>query len=159
MTGAEKLEISANARVMEHLERIRCIAAEKMGFVERWEDARTMSASVPKIGILSEPQDYIDLDGNPVRAEDMDICCRMLSLGTMHKAYPMTYAVGTGSAAMIKGTIANDVARDLNGKKSVILGHTSGCTEVLVDMDGEEVAKAGVIRTARRIMDGQIYIR
>ena len=159
MTGTEKLEISANTRVMEHLERIRCIAAEKMGFVDHWEDARTMSASVPKIGILSAPQDYVDLDGNQVRAQDMDICCRMLSLGTMHKAYPMTYAVCTGSAAMIKGTIVSDLVGDMTGRKSIVLGHTSGCTEVLVDVDGEEVKKAGTVRTARRIMDGQIYIR
>ena len=159
MKGTELTEVNNNERLMEHLERIRCMAAERMGFVEHWEDARTGCTSTPKIGILSAPQDYVDMDGNHVKAEDMDICCRMISVGSMHKAYPMTYAVGTGSACLISGTIANEVCRDVSGKSSVRLGHASGAMEVLVDMDGDEVRKAGVVRTARRIMDGYIYIR
>lgn len=159
MKGTELTEVNTDQRLMEHLERIRCIAAQRMGFVEHWEDARTACTASPKIGILSKPQDYVDMDGNNVKAQDMDICCRMISVGTMHKAYPMTYAVGTGAAAMISGTIASEIAGDLTGRASVRLGHASGPMEVLVDMDGDEVRKAGVVRTARRIMDGYIYIR
>ena len=159
MKGTELTEVIQNPKLMEHLERIRCIAAERMGFVEHWEDARTMCTASPKIGILSKPQDYVDMDGNLVKAESMDICCRMISVGSMHKAYPMTYAVGTGAAAMIPGTIANEMVGTMDGKHSVRLGHASGAMEVLVDMDGEEVRKAGVVRTARRIMDGYVYIR
>ena len=159
MKGTELTEVAQNPDLMEHLERIRCIAAQRMGFVANWEDARTACTASPKIGILSRPQDYIDMDGNPVRAESMDICCRMISVGTMHKAYPMTYAVGTGAAAMIPGTIASEMAGDMTSRTSVRLGHASGAMEVLVDMDGEEVRKAGVVRTARRIMDGFVYIR
>ena len=59
---------------MEHIERIRCIAALKCGFVEKWEDARTKSTSAPKVSIISDPQDYIDMDKNEVKAESMDIC-------------------------------------------------------------------------------------
>ena len=39
------------------------------------------------------------------------------------------------------------------------LGHSSGVTEVDMKMDGETVLKGGVTRTARRIMDGYVYIR
>jgi len=159
MTGTELTELNNNREIMEHLERIRCVAAQKMGYVERWEDARTQCTSVPKIGMLSEPQDYVDMDGNQVRAADMDLCCRMISVGTMHKAYPMTYAVGTGSAAMLPGTIAHELARPTHGDGRIILGHASGCTLVNVELKGEEIEKAGIIRTARRIMDGTIYIR
>lgn len=159
MTGRELTEINGNARLMEHLERIRCIAAEKIGFVEHWEQARTACTASPKIGILSKPQDYTDMDGNKVCAGDMDLCCRMISVGSMHKAYPMSYAVGTGAAAMIEGTIVNELAQRSHGGDCVILGHASGCTRVNVVMDGEHVEKAGIVRTARRIMDGWIYIR
>ncbi len=159
MTGTELTEINTNTELLSRLECIRGMAAEKMGLVRDWRDAASQCSASPKIGILSPPQDYIDMDGNQVRAEDMDLCCRMISVGTMHKAYPMSYAVGTGAAAMIEGTIVNDIAVPTHGDGHIILGHASGCTGVNVVMQGEEVEKAGILRTARRIMDGHIYIR
>ena len=89
----------------------------------------------------------------------MDLCCRMISVGTMHKAYPMTYAVGTGAAAMLPGTIPHELAKPTHGAGNMVLGHASGCTLVKVELAGDEVERAGIIRTARRIMDGNIYIR
>lgn len=166
MKGTELTEINRNQELLEYLERIRCVAAEKMGFVKHWEDAGLQCSATPKIGILSAPQDYTDMDGNLVKAEDMDLCCRMISMGTMHKAYPMTYAVGTGAAALLEGTIAYELARPAAcesaraaKKEQVVLGHASGCTQVNVKLSDGTVEKAGIIRTARRIMDGKIYIR
>lgn len=159
MSGVELMELNENKEIMEHLERIRCIAAEKLGFVEHWEDARTKCTASPKIGILSAPQDYTGIGGKKINAQDMDICCRMISLGVMHKAYPMTYAIGTGVAAMLEGTIASEMAHLTHGSDQVVIGHASGCTVVKVCMNGDEVEKAGIIRTARRIMDGHVYIR
>lgn len=40
-----------------------------------------------------------------------------------------------------------------------MLGHASGVTDVDMEMDGDRVVKGGVLRTARRIMDGTVYIR
>jgi 2-methylaconitate cis-trans-isomerase PrpF len=159
--GTELVELNNNKDVMEHIERIRCIAAEKCGFVDKWEDARTNSTSVPKVSIVSFPQDYEDMDGNNIKASDMDLCCRAVSVGKLHKAYPMTVAVGTGAAAKIPGTVVNEIAcMSRNYSKDIIvLGHSSGTTEVDMIMDGEEVLKGGVTRTARRIMDGFVYVR
>lgn len=158
MSGTELTEINENARLLEHLERIRCIAAEKMGWVEHWREAAEKFSASPKIGILSAPRSYTDMDGNKVEKESMDLCCRMISMGAMHKAYPMSYAVGTGAAAMIDGTIVHELARCTHGDGKVVIGHASGCTTVNVVMNGDHVAKAGIVRTARRIMDGYIYI-
>lgn len=157
--GTELVELNQNHDVMEHIERIRCIAAEKCGFVEKWEDARTKSTSAPKVAIISEPQDYIDIDKNEVKEEDMDLCCRAVSVGMLHKAYPMTVAVGTGSAARIPGTIVYDMVRPERIGDMVRLGHSSGVTVVDIKMQGETVLKGGVTRTARRIMDGWVYVR
>lgn len=157
--GTELVELNQNQDVMEHIERIRCIAAQKCGFVENWEDARTKSTSAPKVSIISEPQNYIDMDKNEVKAESMDICCRAISVGSLHKAYPMTVAVGTGAAARIPGTIVNEIAKPAPDQDIIRIGHSSGVTEVDVKMDGERVIKGGVTRTARRIMDGWVYVR
>ena len=152
--GTELVELNQNKDVMEHIERIRGMAAVKCGFVENWEDARTKSTSAPKVSIISAPQDYVDMDGNQVKGEDMDICVRAI-----HKAYPMTVAVGTGAAARIPGTIVYETAVNDKNSDVVRLGHSSGITEVDIKMDGEKVLKGGVTRTARRIMDGYVYVR
>ena len=157
--GSELTELNQNKDVMEHIERIRGIAAVKCGFVENWEDARTKSTSAPKVSIVSAPQDYINMDGNEVKADTMDLCCRAISVGALHKAYPMTVAVGTGAAARIPGTIVNEIVKPAPEQDIIRLGHASGVTEVDVKMDGEKVIKGGVTRTARRIMDGWVYVR
>ena len=157
--GSELTELNQNKDVMEHIERIRGMAAVKCGFVENWEDARTKSTSAPKVSIVSAPQDYINMDGNEVKADTMDLCCRAISVGALHKAYPMTVAVGTGAAARISGTIVNEIVKPAPDQDIIRLGHASGVTEVDVKMDGERVIKGGVTRTARRIMDGWVYVR
>ena len=157
--GSELTELNQNKDVMEHIERIRGIAAVKCGFVEKWEDARTKSTSAPKVSIVSAPQDYINMDGNEVKADTMDLCCRAISVGALHKAYPMTVAVGTGAAARIPGTIVNEIVKPAPDQDIIRLGHASGVTEVDVKMGGEKVIKGGVPRTARRIMDGWVYVR
>ena len=157
--GSELTELNQNKDVMEHIERIRGIAAVKCGFVEKWEDARTKSTSAPKVSIVSAPQDYINMDGNEVKADTMDLCCRAISVGALHKAYPMTVAVGTGAAARIPGTIVNEIVKPAPDQDIIRLGHASGVTEVDVKMGGEKVIKGGVTRTARRIMDGWGYVR
>ena len=157
--GSELTELNQNKDVMEHIERIRGITAVKCGFVEKWEDARTKSTSAPKVSIVSAPQDYINMDGNEVKADTMDLCCRAISVGALHKAYPMTVAVGTGAAARIPGTIVNEIVKPAPDQDIIRLGHASGVTEVDVKMGGEKVIKGGVTRTARRIMDGWVYVR
>lgn len=157
--GSELTELNQNKDVMEHIERIRGIAAVKCGFVEKWEDARTKSTSAPKVSIVSAPQDYINMGGNEVKADTMDLCCRAISVGALHKAYPMTVAVGTGAAARIPGTIVNEIVKPAPDQDIIRLGHASGVTEVDVKMGGEKVIKGGVTRTARRIMDGWVYVR
>ena len=46
------------------------------------------------------------MDGNVVKAGDMDLCVRAISVGALHKAYPMTVAVATGAAAKIPGPLS-----------------------------------------------------
>ena len=156
--GTELTELNNNKDIMEHIERIRGMAAVKFGFVEDYMEARTKATSAPKVSIVSPAQDYVNMDGTNVSGEKMDICVRAVSVGQLHKAYPMTVAVATGAAAMIKGTIVNEIVKEISGD-IIRLGHSSGVTEVDMKMDGEKVLKGGVTRTARRIMDGYVYIR
>ncbi len=159
LKGIELVELSSNKDKMEYIERIRAIAAQKIGMVDKWEDARKISTSIPKVSIISKPQDYTDMDGNTVEAESMELCCRAISVGNLHKAYPMTAAIATGSAVRIKGTIVEELLEPREDGDILTFGHSSGVMEVDVKMDGEKVVKGGVTRTARRILDGKVYIR
>ncbi len=158
ITGTELTELNQNKDVMEQIERIRGIAAQKCGFCKDYMEARTLSTSVPKVSIISSPQDYIDMDGNKVLAGQMDLCARAISVGALHKAYPMTVAVATGAAAKIKGTIVSEMASH-SSANTLKIGHSSGVTNVYIEVKDEHVVKGGVTRTARRIMDGYVYIR
>lgn len=159
LKGTELFEINGNLEVMEHMERIRCLIAERLGFVARWEDARTKSTSLPKIAIVSRPADYLDMDGNAIQAEEMDLCVRAISVGALHKAYPMTVSIATASAAMLEETIVRELCAPAADHAVIRLGHVSGVTPVEVFMEGSKVLKGGVTRTARRIMDGFVYVR
>jgi 2-methylaconitate cis-trans-isomerase PrpF len=157
--GTELTEINENKDLLEHIERIRAIVAEKVGLVDNWENARKTSTSIPKVSIISKPQDYISLDGNIIKESDMDICVRAISVGKLHKAYPMTVAIATGSAARLKGTIVNELIESNMDNDIIRLGHTSGITPVDIKMNEDKIIKGGVVRTARRIMDGFVYTK
>lgn len=157
--GTELVELNQNKEVMEYIECIRGVAAVKCGFCENYMEARQKSTSIPKVSIVSKPQDYINMDGEQVSASQMDLCVRAISVGKLHKAYPMTVAIATGAAAMIDGTIVNNILGGENKEQIIRLGHSSGVTNVELEIDGEHVIKGGVTRTARRIMDGYVYIR
>lgn len=152
-------EVDNNTKSMDLLEKIRGKAAILMGFAKDYEDAIENSPAVPKIGFVSHPKTYNALNGSEVLKEDMDLCVRVLSVFKTHKNSPLTSACAIAVACKIEGTVANEITGD---KKRIRLGHPSGIMEVEVDLDKSKeikVNKVSVIRTARRIMDGNVYVK
>ena len=71
--------------------------------------------------------------------------------------------VATGAAAGIKGTIVNEVVRTPCSEGGILrIGHPMGvmAIDAKVDASGAEpqLVRAAVVRTARRIMDGTVYV-
>lgn len=165
MTGLElPEEINGNAAVCELLEKIRGTACCMMGFARDLEDATKNSPAVPKVGFFTKPSSFTDISGKTVKAEDMDICARVISVFKCHKACPLTSASSISVAARIPGTIIERTLGILEGQKgSVRIGHPSGIMTMYPDLkekDGRlELPGVAVQRTARRIMDGTVYIR
>lgn len=157
--GSELIELNENRGLMDHIEALRGMAAEKLGFVKHWEEARFHSTSIPKVAVISESQDYVDLNGERNMAKDMDLCIRAVSVGAFHKAIPLTVAAASAVAALIPGTIVYSTVKVQSAGQIIRLGHTSGISAVKADLDGENVIKAGIVRTARRILDGYVYVR
>lgn len=164
LTGTELPEdINNNREASELLEKIRGTACCMMGFAKDLEDARENSPAVPKVGFVTAPQSYVDIAGNAVRAEEMDICARVISVFKCHKASPLTSAGAISVAAALKGSVVEKVLRPMEQVDKVRIGHPSGimtmCPE-LEERDGElTLPSVAVQRTARRIMEGIVYIR
>lgn len=165
MTGTElPEEINQNSQVSELLEKIRGTAACMMGFAKDLQDAAENSPAVPKVGFFTVPRDYTDIAGNAVKKEEMDVCARVISVFKCHKACPLTSASAISVAAFLEGTVLYEaLGRAEDGRDTVRIGHPSGvmtmCPEI-VSRDGNlELPSVAVQRTARRIMDGTVYIR
>jgi 2-methylaconitate cis-trans-isomerase PrpF len=80
-----------------------------------------------------------------------------------HKAYAVTGTVCTGAAAKIPGTIVYQAARLESRSRSLTrIGHPAGVIDVdaVVRSDDGDVhlVRASVGRTARRIMEGYVFV-
>ncbi len=164
MTGMElPEEINQNKEISDLLEKIRGTAACLMGFAKDLEDASLNSPAVPKVGFVTAPKSYTDIAGQQVSESDMDVCARVISVFKCHKACPLTSASAISVSAAMEGSVVQKVLRD-NSKKGIVrIGHPSGIMTMVPDLREENGSLAlpgvGVQRTARRIMDGTVYIR
>lgn len=158
-------QVDADKEVSALLEKIRGAAAVKMGFARDLEDATAHSPAVPKVGFFTAPVSYTDIAGNQVNAGQMDLCARVNSVFKCHKACPLTAASSIAVAAFVQGSIIEKtLGRQTEGRQAIRLGHPSGVMTVYPDLEVREegnldVKGVAVQRTARRIMDGTIYIR
>lgn len=152
-----------DAEALRRIEAVRHAAALRLDMVEQGQRAADVTPTIPKLYMVAAPCDYIDANGLPVAAEDHDLLGRGMSMGMPHAAYAGTVAVCTGAAALIDGTLVNEAARParLSGG-GLRIGHPMGILEIhaRVDQTGPfpTLERAAVVRTARRIMEGIVYV-
>lgn len=154
-------EIDAQPALRATLERIRGIAAQRIGFVTEAHLSDQLTPATPLLAMVSPPMDYLnDLARKTVRANEVDLLSRLMFMQQMHKTYAATSTACTGVAAKIAGTIVHQVARPSG--LTVRIGHPAGIIETESAVSGEgpalRVVRATVSRTARRILDGNVYL-
>jgi len=165
MSGIETpAEIEQNKSLMETIEQIRGRAAEMIGMVDHWELAATKSPYIPFFAIISPSRDYRTFDGKEVKCDDIDFVSRLLFMLRMHKTYPGTGTVCTGAAARIPGSIVWEVMKEeAKSRIKINIGHPAGIIPVESEaeiINGEvKLKRAAIYRTARRIMDGYVYVK
>lgn len=156
-------EINNNKEASDLLEKIRGTACCMMGFAKDLQDATDNSPAVPKVGFVTAPQNYVDIAGADTKEEEMDICARVISVFKCHKACPLTSASAISVAAAMKGSVVEKVLRPMEKVENVRIGHPSGimtmCPELKEKENELELPSVAVQRTARRIMDGTVYVR
>jgi hypothetical protein len=152
-------------RIMDLVEKIRGAAAEMRGMVKDRSKAATLSPTLPKIGFYTAPTKYTDATGRVIYPEQIDLVGRLFSMGKVIHAYMGTGAVCTITAANIRGTIINEIVRPVLGDKveRLRIGHPFGIMTVgakLEEKAGDIYVKSATFsRTARRLMEGWVYIQ
>ena len=132
--------------------------------MEHWEDAKRLTPYQPFFAMVSPPAAHTCFNGAEVAADQVDVASRLTFMLKMHKAYPVTGTVATGAVARVQGSVVWDLLSEQARAAEVLrIGHPSGIIpiEALADStaDHTEIQKLGVYRTARMIMEGQVYVR
>jgi 2-methylaconitate cis-trans-isomerase PrpF len=108
------------------------------------------------------PADYTNyMTQQPVRGESVSLVARRVGgpPPRLHKAFAATGAVCTAVAAHLEGTVVNSVARQFPDGV-VRIGHPTGVFPVRTAFSADgAITEASYSRTARRIMDGTVYVR
>ncbi len=152
LTGLKAADLNKDEALLEHLEELRGRTSQLAGAVTQWQDARLSAPVVPKVVLVQEP-DAADTEA--------DILALGVSMGKIHHALPMTAALCLGAAAAVPGTIPFTTKRGTDGP--LRLRHPKGVVVVTADVDTSGplpvVRSVGVVRTARRLMSGTVYLR
>jgi len=163
--------LNGDAALLERIQALRSAASVRMGMVARPEEAWAHSPLIPFPVLLFPPADYARFDdpARSVRAEDTDLCARVISLGKVHKSINVTVSVAVTSAALLPGTLAHALSGGRAVAGDLRIGHPSGLVHTRGRLaeaggaggpgNGPAVDWVRLGRTARRIMEGTVLIQ
>lgn len=161
--GAAALD--ADHELRARLECIRGAAAERIGMIANAARSREESPATPILGVVSPPASYRDENGGGLVSEsEVDLVSRLMFMQQTHKTYAGTSTVCTGVASRLAGTLVHEVTRlQMRQADTVRIGHPAGVieTETRVEKNGVGeyvVRRATLGRTARRIMEGYVFV-
>jgi 4-oxalomesaconate tautomerase len=138
-------ELESNAELRATLERLRLSAGPLMNLGD------VSTTTVPKLTLVAPPQ----VGGA--------IATRTFIPHRCHQAIGVLGAVSVATAALLGEGPAADVADVDDAGVSITIEHPGGTFEAAVDVamvgGSPVVQRAGIIRTARKLMDGMVFPR
>jgi methylitaconate Delta-isomerase len=166
LRGDEKFEeVLELGSVWDKADRIRGTVGVKLGLYKDLKTFLSVNPTMPFCILVRSPVDYIDfVTGKVLAQSSYDIKGIIRFAGAVHRTYSGTGSVCTAVAAMIDGTVANEVLSEAAKKSDVVrIGHPSGIMDVEIKLakkgENYEILRAAYARTARRIMEGYIYLK
>ena len=147
LTGAESpAELEANEELKQRIEKIRLAIGPKMNLGD------VAKKTVPKMTLISPP-----LAGGVVNT-------RSFIPHRVHEAIGVLGAVSVATACVLPGSVAEGVAKASpgGGEQRLDIEHPTGFFTVDMDVElnnGEvSVRRSALLRTARKLMSGEVYI-
>jgi probable AcnD-accessory protein PrpF len=161
LTGTElQSAINEDRERLALFEAIRTAGALRMGLIRAPEEAAKRQHT-PKVAFVAPPADYVASSGRPVRAGDVDLLVRALSMGKLHHAMMGTASVAIATAAAVPGTLVNAAAGG-GARDAVRFGHPSGTLRVGASVERRDgawtVTRAVMSRSARVLMEGHVRV-
>lgn len=157
--------INGDEALVGRLREIRGKAGQISGLCSDWRRVDEEMALLPMLVFVSPPADYIDLNKATVRAGSMDLRSRLIFLNRCHESMAGTGSMCTAAAARIRDSIVHQaVGEEAEERETLRIGHPLGVMTVKVRshpanvLGGVEFDGLGFSRTARRIMDGFVYV-
>jgi 2-methylaconitate cis-trans-isomerase PrpF len=156
-------DVDANRPLVQALEEIRDHAAVLFGLAPHIEYARTKAKAQPKVMMVAPPAAYRTTGGVDQPADRIDLAVRMISMGKCHRTLAGTAGICTSVAAAFEGTVVHEVTRPGAGTSGEVrIGHGAGAIDIGVKAElrpeGWHAVSVSTFRSARRIMDGRIYV-
>lgn len=144
LSGRETpVELDANSALLERLESLRLAAGERMGLGD------VSGSVVPKPVIVSRGDD------------PHSVTSRYFTPRRCHASHAVTGAIGVATAFALPGTVASGDAA-LSGTHNIAVLHPQGRIDVEVVVDGRgaeaRIQRAALVRTARKILQGELHI-
>jgi len=144
-TGYESVaELNANATLKAKMEALRLTAGPLMGLGD------VKARNYPKMCLVAPPQD------------DGAIATRCFIPHVCHEAIGVLAAVTVATACVLEGSVTQGIARVAPGlTPTVSVEHPTGEFSVELGLDPnnpQQVIRAALLRTARPIMRGEVYI-
>lgn len=143
LTGNEdRATLESNRRLRDELESIRLALGERMNLGD------VSQKSVPKMCLLSAPT-----------GADGTVNTRTFIPHRCHASIGVLGAVSVATACAIKGSVASDLARlPADPEAPLQIEHPSGQMAVVLRHDQSgRVAEAAIVRTARKLFDGDVF--
>ncbi len=141
--GESPAELDSNTALLERLEFLRRAAGKLMGLGD-------VSDSVIPKPVLISAGDSAD-----------SITSRYFTPRRCHASHAVTGAIGVASAFALPGTVASRGVTGA-GVGNISVLHPSGRIDVEVDVEGSgdaaQIKRASLLRTARKILQGELHI-
>jgi 2-methylaconitate isomerase len=165
LSGSELPDaIMGNAAAMAVILELQAKASQKLGLTTDWRGLGNIG--LPLFVMVAEPAPYTDMNGALHAASDTDLRARLLFLGKCHESMAGTGSMCTAAASRVPGSVVHQVLGAASRASGALgIGHPLGVMHLVVRIDPETASAAqprfdalGFSRTARRLMDGVVYV-
>lgn len=163
LTGRElPEELNADSEKLKLLETVRGLAAVRLGLIEDYTRSAWETPGIPKMTFVASSADYETSEGVQIARGEVDLLSRMMSMQKAHPSYAMTGAMCTAAAAVIPGSVVQQVLSPDADHQLIRIGHPSGILECGVNYTAAEPAPhiedTFGFRTANLLLDGTAHI-
>lgn len=159
MSGNEKiLEFEKNTQLLQSLKEIKSKVRDLI-----FDNCKPQHINI-KVALVSPAQLFKTEDDQKIKSGEIQVISKIVNFDKVHSAYAVTGAICLSTAMLIKGSVVEKLQIGFEeSSKRVRIGHPSGIIEAKLEYywkNKELVIKnINVTRTARRIMDGFVYLK